>query len=457
VTVGEEATMADGAYWNPKTETLDRSELEALQLIKLRRVCEWASARSAHYQRTFADAGFEPAQLRSLDDVRRIPFLTREEWMASQADHPPFGHLPVVGPEQAIRLHTTSGTSGRTPIRVLDTAKDWAWMGEMWAYGLWAFGVRPADVAYVAFGYGSFIGFWGLHYGLEKMGVLNIPGGAQTTENRVRQIIDFGATMVASTPTYAIRLAQEAERLGIDLPGSKVQRLILSGEPAGSIPQTKALIERMWGAKAGDTAGMTEIGTIMMFECAEQPGGAHIIEDHVLEEVVDPATGERVEYGQEGERVVTSFGRAGIPLLRYRSADLVRKVPADRCSCGRTFDLYEGGILGRVDDMKLVRGTNVYPRAVEGVVREFSGIEEFQLVLHREGLHDEITLRVELGDQVTEPGWVHMAEQLRKELAASHEGLRFNVERAAPGELPRFELKAKRTVDKREQPIGADQ
>ena len=231
--------------------------------------------------------------------------------------------------------------------------------------------------------------------------MLNVPGGAQTTESRVRQIVDFGATVVASTPTYALRLAQEASTLGIDLPGSAVARLILSGEPAGSIPQTKALIEEQWGAKAFDTAGMTEIGTIMVFECAHQPGGTHIIEDHVIEEVIDPdVAASRSRYGERGERVVTSFGRGAIPLLRYRTGDLVCKVPAATCDCGRGFDIYEGGILGRVDDMKIIRGTNVYPRAIEAIVREFPEVDEFQTVITREGVRDEITLRVEL-----KPDW----------------------------------------------------
>jgi phenylacetate-CoA ligase len=448
--------MAVSEYWNPKAETASRDELEALQLIKLRRLCEWAAARSPWYRDSFRRAGFDPEQLKTLADLRRIPMLTREDWMASQAEHPPFGRLPVSGTEAAIRYHTTSGTTGREPLRALDSAKDWTWQAEMWCYGLWGFGVRPADIGYVAFGYGSFIGFWGLHYGLEKLGALNIPGGAQTTENRVKQIVGFGSTVVASTPTYALRLAQEAEKLGIDLAASPVERLILSGEPAGSIPQTKALIERLWGAKAGDTAGMTEIGTIMVFECSRQPGGTHIIEDHFIEEVVDPASGEPVAHGEQGERVVTSFGRGIMPLLRYRSADLVRKVPASSCTCGRTFDLYEGGILGRVDDMKLVRGTNVYPRAVEGVVREFPAIEEFQLLLTRDQHHlDHIVLRAELPPGASDDSWVQIRDGLAKALAEAHEGLRFEVERADPGALPRFELKARRTVDQRDKPIGA--
>jgi len=444
----------DSPYWNPKTETLDRERIEALQLVKLHRQCEWAAARSPWYRRRFASEGFDPAELRTLGDLRRIPLLTRDDWMASQEAKPPYGEIPVIAGDGAIRIHTTSGTTGRGPLRALDSRKDWAWIAEMWCYAIWGCGIRPLDTAYIAFGYGSFIGFWGLHYALEKVGVLNVPGGAQSTEARVLQIIDFGATVLAATPTYAIRLAQEAERLGVDLRGSRVTRLILSGEPAGSIPQTKALIEELWGAKAFDTAGMTEIGTIMVFECADQPGGTHIIEDHVLEEVLDPDTLEPVPYGERGERVVTSFGRGGTPLLRYRTGDLVCRVPANRCGCGRGFDLYEGGILGRVDDMKVIRGTNVYPRAIEAIVREFPEVEEFQTVVSHEGIRDEITLRVELRPDWAGDGWPALRDSLHRRLGHAHEGLNFRIERAGAGELPRFELKAKRMIDMRETPVA---
>jgi phenylacetate-CoA ligase len=450
-----EGVPGDSPYWNPKTETLEREGLDALRLQKLRRQCEWAAARSPWYRQRFASEGFDPGSLASLEDLRRMPVLTRDEWMESQAAEPPYGAIPTIGGDGAIRVHTTSGTTGRGPLRALDSRKDWAWIAEMWAYAIWGCGVRPADTAYIAFGYGSFIGFWGLHYAMEKVGVLNVPGGAQSTEARVRQIVDFGATVVASTPTYALRLAQEASALGVDLPGSPVTRLILSGEPAGSIPQTKALIEEQWGAKAYDTAGMTEIGTIMVFECSHQPGGTHIIEDHMIEEVLDPDSLSPVAYGERGERVVTSFGRGAIPLLRYRTGDLVCKVPAARCSCGRGFDIYEGGILGRVDDMKIVRGTNVYPRAIEAIVREFSGVDEFQTVITHEGIRDEITLRVEMKPDWDSAQWDGFADAVRTKLGLAFEGLNFRVERAGAGELPRFELKAKRTVDKREAPIGA--
>jgi phenylacetate-CoA ligase len=225
-----------------------------------------------------------------------------------------------------------------------------------------------------------------------------------------------------------------------------VERLILSGEPAGSIPATKKLIEEQWGARAGDTAGMTELGTIMIFECSEQPGGTHIIEDHYIEEVIDPETDRPVPYGELGERVVTSFGRGFIPVIRYRTRDFVVRVPGSTCSCGRTFDIYEGGIRGRVDDMKLVRGTNVYPRAVEALIREHGEIDEFQIHLFTaEGIRDEIEVLVEIPGGDAE----RVLSQLQKELADAHESLRFGVKEVEAGTLPRFELKAKRVLDER--------
>jgi phenylacetate-CoA ligase len=374
--------------------------------------------------------------------------------MQGQLDDPPYGPILAAPRESAIRYHLTSGTTGRTPIRVLDSMKDWEWITEMWCYAFWGFGVRPSDTVFFAFSYGTFVGFWGAHYACEKIGCLVLPGGNMTTEARVKQIFDMDATVVCSTPTYALRMAQEARNLGIDLVNGPVKRIILSGEPAGSIPATKRLIEEQWGAKAGDTAGMTELGTIMMFECEHQPGGAHIIEDHYIEEVIDPFSGEPVGYGEEGERVVTSFGRGFIPVLRYRTRDLVLKVPASTCSCGRTFDVYDGGIRGRVDDMKLVRGTNVYPRAVEAIVREHEAVDEFQIHLYTaEGIRDEIEVLVEIPDPGADASAI--VAELGKALAEAHEGLRFDVKIVENETLPRFELKAKRVLDEREIAGGA--
>jgi phenylacetate-CoA ligase len=440
--------MTDSPYWNPRHETMPRADLEALQLRKLRNLIGHADENVPWHAKRLRDAGVTADSVKTLDDLRRIPFMTRDEWMEGQLEDPPFGQLLAAPPEAAIRYHMTSGTTGKTPIRALDSMKDWEWIAEMWCYGLHGFGVRPPDRLFIAFGYATFIGFWGLHYAAEKMGCLVLPGGAMATDARVRTLHEMQATVVASTPTYALRMAQEAKGLGIDLAKGPVEKLILSGEPAGSIPATKRLIEELWGAKAADTAGMTELGTIMIFECAEQPGGTHIIEDHYIEEVIDPTTDEPVGYGEFGERVVTSFGRGFIPVLRYRTRDLVVKVPGSTCPCGRTFDLYDGGIRGRVDDMKLIRGTNVYPRAVEAIVRERPEVDEFQIHLFTaDGIRDEIEVLVEIPDTSVDAD--RLCGDLADALAGAHEGLRFGVRRVDDGSLPRFELKAKRLMDER--------
>jgi len=436
-------------YWNPKNETLSREDLRALQLVKLRRLCDWAYAKSAFHRRRWDAAKFHPDGLKTLDDLRRIPFMTRAEWMDAQAEAPPFGPLLAVGDEHAVRYHTTSGTTGRTPLRVLDGIKDWEWIAEMWCYGLWAFGLRPSDTVLFAFSYGTFIGFWGAHYACEKIGCLVLSTGSATTESRIKSIIEMGVTTVCSTPTYALRMWQAAAEMGIDLSrDSKVDKVIVSGEPAGSIPAVKRQLEAAWGAKVGDTAGMTEIGSIMIFECRHQPGGTHIIEDHFIEETLEYEGDRIVPYGERAERVVTSFGRGFIPLIRYRTNDLVVKIPHSECSCGRTGDIYQGGIQGRWDDMKLVRGTNVYPRAVESIVRECASVDEFQILLTKEGVTDEIWVLVEMKPG-REDHWETLRSRLHADLADAHEGLRFRVELAPPGALPRFELKAKRLVDKR--------
>ncbi|MDP2726732.1 MAG: phenylacetate--CoA ligase family protein, partial [Dehalococcoidia bacterium] len=286
-------------FWNPKMELMPREELRQLQLRKLQATVAWAYDRSPFWHRKLDGAGVRPEDVRSLDDIRRFPFLTKDEWIKAQEEKPLFGDFLVAGPEVAMRYHQTSGTSGRTPLRVLDGRKDWEWVAEMWAYGIHGFGVRPGDVAYLPFGYGIFIGFWGAHYALEKMGVLVIPGGGQSTEARLSQIMELGATVIVATPTYALRLAQVAAETGVDLArDSKVELLIHAGEPGANIPSTKQAIEEAWGARAGDFPGMTECGTIFAFECSEQCGAIHIIEDHFLEEVIDPKTGEPVDYGE---------------------------------------------------------------------------------------------------------------------------------------------------------------
>ncbi|MDO8688808.1 MAG: phenylacetate--CoA ligase family protein [Dehalococcoidia bacterium] len=437
-------------FWNPKSELASREELRQLQLRKLQTTAEWAYARSPFWRRKLDAAGVRPGDIRSLDDIRRLPFLTKQEWVKGQEDEPLYGDYPAAPPEVAIRYHQTSGTSGRTPLRVLDGRKDWEWVAEMWAYGIYGFGVRSNDIAYVPFSYGIFIGFWGAHNALEKMGVLTIPGGGQSTEVRVNQILELGATVIVATPTYALRLAQVAGQMGIDLArDSKVELLIHAGEPGANIPSTKQAIQDAWGGRAGDFPGMTECGTIFAFECNEQPGAIHIIEDHFIEEVIDPDSGEPVGYGERGERVMTSFGRGIMPVLRYRTSDLVEKIEASSCPCGRTFDLYQGGIIGRIDEMKIIRGVNVYPSAVENIVRGYHEVNEFQILITKTGHLDEIKILVEPTQDTDSGTYGNLAARLASELANAHEGLRFVIEVVEPATLPTFELKARRLKDMR--------
>ena len=237
--------MTDRRYWNPRHETATRERIEALQVRKLRNLIAWMDAKVPYQRERLRKAGITPESIRSLDDLRRIPVFTREDWMRGQVADPPYGPILAADPQLAMRYHLTSGTTGSSPIRVLDSMKDWEWIAECWCYAFWGFGVRPADRVFFAFSYGSFVGFWGAHYACEKMGCLVLPGGNMTTEARVRQIFDMQATVVCSTPTYALRMAQEAAALGLDLPNGPVRRVILSGEPAGSIPATSSKVVRV--------------------------------------------------------------------------------------------------------------------------------------------------------------------------------------------------------------------
>lgn len=437
-------------YWSPATERMPREALVSLQLRKLRTLLSWAIERSPFWERKLGAANVRPEQIETLEDLRRLPFLTKDEILADQAASPPYGTAITCSPELAVAYHHTSGTTGKTPLRVFETRRDWDWGADAWARALYAFGLRRADIVYFPFGYGPFIGFWGAHYAVQKIGALAVAGGNLPSEHRLRQIVDSRATAVVATPSYAIRMAAIAEQLGIDLATeTKVELLIHAGEPGASIPATKALLEQKWGAHAGDFAGMTETAGISAFECSAKSGGIHIAEDHFIEEVIDPATGEPVPLGEAGERITTALGIGSLPIIRYRTHDLVQRVPASECPCGRGFELYRGGILGRTDDMRIVRGTNVHPSAVEGVVRRFPEIREFRIVISGEERQDEIAVELEPLPGVAAPTCQQLAERIAHELAYAHEGLRFTTRLMEPDTLPTFELKARRLVDDR--------
>lgn len=442
----------DGEYWNPRTETWDAESKRRWQLHKLRELVGWAK-QTPWWRRRLASVEVE--SLRSLDDLRRLPFLTREEIRQDQEESPPFGAGLTVDPSWAMTRHETSGTSGRRPLAFLQTRRDWYWGAYAWAQALWGFGIRPQDVVYLAFGYGPFIGFWGAHYALQLIGCTTVAGGAQPSEARVRQILATGATALVATPSYLFRLAEVAQDLGVDWRTSKLRYLLVAGEPGGNIPSTRDQLEERFLARVGDFIGMTETAGIAAFTCQRARGYVHIAENYFLEEVIDPKSGEPVPVGELGERVTTAFGLGSYPIIRYRTGDLVRRLPHNGCDCGRTFDLYHGGILGRVDNLLVIRGVNVHPSGVEAVVRANPAVREFRVVAETVQGRDEIRVEWEPYHSLPEGQLANVSRELAAQLAERHEGLRFAVEAVSPGTLPVWELKARRVVDRRPPAVSA--
>ena len=388
------------------------------------------------YRRKFADlAG---GRIESLHELRALPFTTKGELVADQQRHPPLGTDLTYPQERYIRIHQTSGTTG-TPLYWLDTEESWEWWAQCWKVVFEAAGVAADDRIFFAFSFGPFIGFWAGWEGARKLGALAISGGAQSTAQRLKAIVDCQATVLVSTPTYALHLASEANKAGIDLAKDSAVRITIhAGEPGASIPSTKKLIEECWGAKCYDHAGATEVGAFG-FECQAQPGGIHINEEEFIAEVIEPAAMQPVTPGAEGELVLTNLGRWGSPVIRYRTGDLVRLHHAP-CPCGRPFALLDGGVLGRADDMTIVRGVNVFPSAVENVLREFAEIEEFRVEFTTRDAMQEMKVILEPNPKGSGQD---LAERVEKRVR-ERIGLRTQVEVVAEGSLPRFELKAKR-------------
>ena len=415
----------------------DRAAIKAQQLARLRRLVSAIPPANPFYCAKFP-AGNAPA-IDSLTSLRELPFTTKQELVADQQRHPPFGTNLTFPVERYIRIHQTSGTTGK-PMYWLDTEESWNWWAECWKVVFEGAGVRPADRIFFAFSFGPFIGFWAGWEGARKLGALAISGGAQSTAQRLKSIVDYGATVLVCTPTYALHLASEAKKAGMDpAKDSAIKITIHAGEPGASIPSTKKLIEESWGAKCYDHAGATEVGAFG-FECQNQPGGIHINENEFIAEVIDPSTAQPVEPGAQGELVITNLGRLGSPVIRYRTGDLVQ--PSLRpCPCGRPFILLDGGVLGRADDMTIVRGVNVFPSAVENLLREFSDIEEFRVEVSAQSAMQEMKIILEPRPDASA---LHALAERVGERVRERIGLRAQVETVAPGSLPRFELKAKR-------------
>ncbi len=427
-----------------RTMQFDRAELTAYQLARLNKMLAAILPHNEFYARKL---GGTSTHIESLAQFAALPFTTKEELQATAGDEP-FAANRTFALDRYVRCHQTSGTRGR-PLVIVDTADDWQWWVEAWQYVLDSADVTPSDRALLAFSFGPFIGFWSAFDALVARGVLVVPGGSMSSLARLELIRTLRVTTLLCTPTYALRLAEVAAEHKINLAAMSVEKIIVAGEPGGSVPAMRERIEAAWGARLIDHGGATEVGPWGFADTAGR--GLHINEAHLLPEFISVATGQPAQPGELAHLVLTTLGRVGAPVIRYRTGDLVRPVwpngvvpplpMGDGFHAGACqFVLLEGGILGRADDMMIIRGMNVYPTAIEQILHSFPEVVEYRMTARKQGALDELVIEVE--DRLRQPA--RIAEELNLRL-----GLKVEVRCVAPMSLPRFEGKGRRFVDER--------
>lgn len=435
-------------YWNPVLETLPPEKLKALQLKKFKRVLQWGYENSGLYRRLYAGAGLEPGDIKTWEDVARVPMLEKEHYREAQGKDPwPYGDSLCVPLEKVTVYHQTSGTTGQ-PIFQPDTWQDWEWWTECWSYILWAQGFRNTDRVYIPFGYNVFVAYWAGHYACEKIGCEVVSGAMLNTEERILKMKELKATAFMATPTYVLGMADAArERLGIDPRSLGIKRILCAGEPGASVPTTKKRMEEAWGADVFDHVGATEIGG-WGYECVYKPGGIHVNEGMFLLELLDIETGAPIEEpGRLGKIVITAFDRTAQPCIRFDSKDVA--MWGEPCGCGRTFRVLKGGVQGRIDHITKVKGVLFSPVTVEEVVRNIPELgNEYELMVTRDNDIDKITLKVEINC-----GCEHKEQEIKTELSRQLKlktNLNYHLEFYPFGTLQRYEVKAKRFKDMRE-------
>ena len=424
-------------YFEESVETMPRKALEALQIEKLCSMLEQIYGRNRFYTDKLDAAGIHPDSIQTLDDLKRLPLTSKSELVQAQSDALPFGSNTTFEESAYSRFHQTSGTTG-TPLRVLDTPESWDWWGRCWGHVLAGAGLTENDRMFVPFSFGPFIGFWAAVEGSQKINALMIPGGGRDSLQRLHLMKELGATAMCCTPTYALRLAEVAQESSFDLSEIPLRTLIHAGEPGANVPATKVRIESVWNAKCYDHAGASEIGA-HSFECEVQPNGTHVTESEFIVEVLNPETLEPVPAGEQGELIITNLGRIGYPVIRYRSGDLV-VLNQQKCTCGRSFARFEGGVIGRADDMVVVRGVNIFPSAVENLVRQCESVEEFRITVTTDREMGNLAIELELSKNANPESARKTVDQaIQNELS-----LRPEITLVPSGSLPRFEMKAKR-------------
>ena len=424
-------------------ETLPREALEALQFKRLVATAERVYATVPFYKRKFDECGIKPSNLKSLKDLRRLPFTTKIDLR----DNYPYG-LFAVPMEQVVRIHASSGTTGK-PTVVGYTRRDINTWAELMARSLAAAGAHKNDIIHNAYGYGLFTGGLGVHYGAEKLGASVIPISGGNSKRQIVIMQDFGSTVLTCTPSYALFLAETAEEMGVDFKKLKLKVGIFGAEPWSE--RMRDEIERKLGIQAIDIYGLSEvIGPGVSIECIEAKRGLHIFEDHFIAEIIDPQTGEVLPYGQKGELVFTTITKEAFPLIRYRTRDISVLYP-EPCRCGRTHVRMER-VSGRSDDMLIIRGVNVFPSQIESVLMNIEGVEpHYLLIVDRQGNLDTLDLQVEVNEKVFSDevkNLQSLGRRIEKEIKDLL-GVSAGVKLVEPKTIQRSEGKAQRVVDKR--------
>ncbi|TMA25751.1 MAG: phenylacetate--CoA ligase [Deltaproteobacteria bacterium] len=437
-------------YWFPEIECAPRAQLEKIIFDKLRAQVRYAWERSPFYRRKWQAAGVSPETLRSLDDLARFPVVQKSELRESQAAHPPYGDHLCIEPSQVARIHGTSGTTGRPTVFGLGR-DDWERIGEAHARILWGAGIRPGDLVLICSFFSLYMGSWGALAGVERLGATAFPFGAGVqgqTLMAVQWAQQMKPTAFYGTPSYALHFADTARREGIDPRNLGFRILFFSGEPGAGIPATKKLIEETFAGACIDMGSTAEMSPWMTDgECFERKG-MHLWQDIVFTQVCDPRDFLPVPDGGEGTLVYTHLERTSQPMIRFLSGDLTRWTFAP-CSCGRTYPRLPQGIYGRIDDMFIVRGENIYPAAIEDVLRAIEGFGgEFRIIISRKEAMDELLVRAEIAE-AHEPRRAEIEKVMRERLQARL-GVRPRLELVREGELPRTEFKARRVIDDRD-------
>jgi phenylacetate-CoA ligase len=430
-------------YWDEKFETMSVEAMQGFQFTQLKKTVHWLYEKVPFYKNRLDDLGVKPSDLNSLVDLAKLPFTVKNDLR----DNYPFG-LSAVPIQELVRVHASSGTTGK-PITGPYTADDLEQWSDCMARNMIAAGVRSNDIVQNAYGYGLFTGGLGFHQGASKIGATVVPTSSGQTERQITIMQDFKTTVLFSTPSYALTIAEKAYQMGVDMRGLPLRVGVFGAEP-WTVEMRKEIEERM-GIKAHEAYGLTELGGPgVAFDCEAQDGTLHVNEDHILIEIIDPVTGEVLPLGQKGELVFTAIQRQAMPLLRYRTRDIT-SIRREKCACGRTLVKMEK-VYGRSDDMLIISGVNIFPSQIESLLLDQKEVEpQYVIIVKKKGYLDTLEVHVEAKPAVYEAGgdMIKGAEQKIENHIKGMIGIGIRVRLVAPGTITRSEGKAKRVIDER--------